>query len=125
MSIATFPLYATLLFDGFSEEVEPVIKRTDFESGIPRQAPLKSIAMHSRKVRYHICSAEEYRDFLKWFQCDAKRGASWFKWQDPVDKKFKRARIVDGKLSAEPQESSLNQWVISLEIETWDNFENT
>ena len=121
--ISDFPeSIASLLFDSYDEEHEQTIRRTDFERGPARQAPTNSLGMRFISVKYHVCSKESYKEFLRWFQEDTKRGALWFNWRDPIFLKYVRARIVEGKLSARPIESSLDKWELSFQLEVHQDF---
>lgn len=117
-----FPTYATLIFDGFSEDFEKSIMRTEFDSGLPRQAPTKSRAMHFRTLTYNLCSKTDYLSFLNWYDNDLGRGAYWFLWLDPVSGKNLRARIFEGDIKAVPLEKTLNKWNVTFRLETWSNF---
>jgi len=116
---ATFPDYPILLFPGFTEKPDPVVRRTDMESGPPKQLTRSARAMVKRPVSYLIVSKTDKDSFMTWFNVAINRGADWFNWLDPYDGVVKPARIVGGALDPKPQIKSLTRWVIAFQIETW------
>lgn len=117
--MATFPTYAKLLFNGFAVEQAPAVRRTNMESGPPKQAKILSRVMVTRAVTYKISSAADYTSFMVWFNTTLGYGVSWFDWTDPVDSVVKTARIVDGKIKCVPVVKTLAEWDIHFNLETW------
>lgn len=115
----TWPAYAAILFDGYAEEPEPAVIRTEMESGPAKQAMVRSLVTIQRPVKALITSNADYQSFMTWFRTDIKRGALWFDWTDPVDGQVKQARIVGGKIDPRPQRKDMSRWHIGLRIETW------
>ncbi len=115
----SFPTYALLMFDGFQEEPESAVGRTEMEKGPPKQAQTRSRVMVPRPVRYLIGSKEDLEAFKAWFK-SIGRGAAWFWWTDPVDGAIKRARIVQGKITYVPRVSTLRSWNAVFSLETWE-----
>lgn len=117
--MSTFPAYAKLLFDGFSEQRESAIQRTEMESGPPKQARVRSRVMVTRPVSILLDSKADYEAFRDWFAGDLAEGALWFDFIDPVSETTKPARFVGGGLDGVPGNSALSHWVIKHKIETW------
>ena len=113
--MATFPSYIKILADGFQEEPESTVRRTEMESGPAKQVPMASLGMVKRPINGQIESRANYLAFKVWFKSD---GAGWFDWRDPVDNTVKQARIVEGKYTATPL-AALEYWRISMTLETW------
>ena len=116
--MATFPTYAKLLADGYAEQRESALLRTETESGPPKQAKIKSRVMVVRPVNVLIQSRADYLSFVDWFVEDLNEGSDWFDLTDPVTNTIKQARFVGGGLEATPQ-AGLTLWTIPLKIETW------
>ena len=116
--MATFPTYAKLLADGYAEQRESALLRTEMESGPPKQAKIKSRVMVVRPVNVLIQSRADYLSFVTWFKDTLNEGSSWFDFTDPVDRAVKQARFVGGGLEASPQ-AGMTLWTIPLKIETW------
>lgn len=117
--MATFPAYASLLFDGFGEKRESGLLRSEMESGPPKQAKIKSRVMVKRPVGILVKSLADYNSFISWFSTTINEGADWFDWTDPVTNATKSARFVEGGLDSSPLTPVLNGWVIKAAIETW------
>lgn len=119
--MASFPAYATLWMDGFSEKtVPPAVLRTEMETGPPKQIKIRSRAMIHRSVVYAVYSKADYLAFKDWVKTTLNRGTDWFDWTDPVDGSLKSARIVNGDISGEPKDPMLTWWTISFTLETWE-----
>lgn len=119
MSIPVFPDFLIPLLDGFSETVEPVILRSEFESGPARQRSFQCGQMVRRSITYTVCGCENMDLFRDWFIMDLRNGSSWFKWQETCSGEFIRARCVDGTYTAAPTNSNFDSWDIGLNIEYW------
>lgn len=117
--MATFPSYAVLLADGFAQQRESGVQRTEMESGPPKQLKVKSRVLVRRTVVYALRSLADYNSFVTWFQTTVNFGADWFTWTDPVDSASKNARIV-GQIDEEaPVVPALADWRVSFILETW------
>lgn len=114
--MASFPDYLKPLVDGFAEEPEPMVLRTDMESGPAKQATSASLAVVTRPMMY-AADLAGYQAFKSWLKT-IHYGADWFLWTDPIDGLAKQARIVGGKYRATPDKSKF-YWRISLSLETW------
>ena len=114
----TFPTYAKLLADGYAEQRDSALLRTEMEDGPPKQAKIKSRVMVTRPVKILIQSRADYLNFVQWFATDLAEGSAWFDFVDPVSGTTKQARFVGGGLEASPQ-AGLALWTIPLKIETW------
>lgn len=118
--MATWPSYARILHEGFAEQRESALLRTEMESGPPRQTKIKSRVMITRQVVIEIDSGANYAAFKTWFGTTINEGADWFTWTDPVDSTSKSARFVGGGFSAQPVSNALGGfWRLNASIETW------
>lgn len=117
--MATFPSYAKLLFDGYSEQRESALIRTEMESGPPRQSKVRSRVMVRRSVSILFSSKADYQSFLSWYANELSEGASWFNMTDPVSGLTIGARFVGGGFSAAPVNNGLTRWTAKTQIETW------
>lgn len=119
--MATLPSYVKILFDGYSEQKESGILRTEFESGPPRQARFKSRTMKTRSARLFIDTNANFQAFETWFADDLEQGSLFFNMTDPVKGTTIEARFVGGVYTATPLSSSMNKWEVSCQIESWGN----
>ena len=116
--MATFPAYAKLLSNGFAEQRESALLRTEMESGPPKQAKIKSRVMVTRPVTILLQSRADYQSFVEWFSTAINEGADWFDWRDPVSGATKQARFVGEGLEATAS-GALCLWSINAKLETW------
>lgn len=117
--MATLPATAKILFDGFAEQRESALMRTEMESGPPRQVKTKSRVMVKRPVSLLFSSKADYLSFLSWYATDINEGADWFEMTNPVTGDFITARFVAGSLNGQPVNSALTRWTIKTQIESW------
>ena len=117
--MATLPTYVKVLFDGYNEQKQSGIIRTEFENGPPRQARFKSRTMKTRSAKLFIDSNTNFQAFETWFAEDIEQGALFFNMTDPVKGTTIEARFVGGVYSARPLSSSMNKWEVNCEIESW------
>ena len=117
--MATLPSYVKILYDGYIEQKESGIIRTEFESGPPRQAKFKSRTLKTRTALLFIDSNQNFQNFESWFANDLEQGALFFNFTDPVTKTTTQGRFVGGVYSARPLSSSMNVWEVSCQIESW------
>lgn len=117
--MASWPSYARILRDGYAENPETAVQRSDMETGPAKQVMLKSKVLVQRPVTVLISSAANYSSWLTWFQSTISRGADWFDWTDPRTVTTKQARIVGGTYTAE-HAALLSAWKLRMTLETWE-----
>jgi hypothetical protein len=115
---ATFPTYAQLLLEGFSEKPETQVSRTEMEGGLAKQRRVRSRALVARPVQYVIPSTAEYSAFKDWINNTLAGGADWYFWTDPVDGLEKLARIKGGEYEGTPWGDD-GKWIVKFTLETW------
>jgi hypothetical protein len=117
--MATLPSYVRILFDGYQEQKESGILRTEFESGPPRQARFKSRVMKTRAAKLYLETKQNFFDFETWFREDLKGGALFFNMTDPVTGQTIEARFVAGSYVSKPMSAALDCWEVECQIENW------
>jgi hypothetical protein len=117
--MATLPSYVKILYEGYIQQKESAVLRTDFETGPPRQARVKSRTMKTRTAKLFIDSKENFLLFETWFADDLQQGALFFTMADPVSGSNIEARFVGGIYSAQPMTPALNLWQLECQIESW------
>lgn len=118
--MAAFPSYASIMRDGYGEQREPALLRSEMESGPPKQARVRTRVMITRPVKVWLSSLADYQAFIAWFRDDIAEGADWFDWVDPVDGTTKSVRFVGGGITAVPAINATGGWFITgLQIEGW------
>ncbi len=116
-----FPTNGELLFDGYGEQPERAVIRTDMEAGPPKQAMIRQRQNIARPVAYRFSSAN-YAAFKVWFRDQIARGASWFDWTDPLDGVVRQARMQNGEFRAQMVNNGTGapDWDVFFSLETWD-----
>ena len=117
--MATLPSYVKILFEGYSEQKESGIIRTEFETGPPRQARFKSRTMKTRNVQLYIETNANFQAFETFFIEDLKQGSLFFNFTDPLTGQTSEGRFVGGLYSAAPLGVPPDRWFISCQIESW------
>lgn len=115
----TFPAYAKILREGFAEQRESAILRTEMDSGPPRQAKVKSRVLITRPVAILLDTRADYQAFLAWYRDDLNEGAAWFDWTDPVAEAVIAARFTGAALQATPLSTVAGAWRVQAALETW------
>lgn len=113
--MSSFPGYAKLILDGYSEKTDFGVLRSDMDSGIAKQRPRYTTPMRTRSATIMVNSLAERRLFQDWVEIDLFGGTGWFSWRDPIDGTSKQARIVSGVIS---WTSPGVIWKANCEIET-------
>lgn len=122
MPTPTFPAYAKLLYEGFKEDAENGVRRTDMEGGPPKQSKHKSRVLVTQSMVVRLESAADYASFKAWHKTDIAYGALWFNRTDPVTAATVLSRIKGGKLGERtPVRKQLDRWHIPVQIEFWDS----
>lgn len=115
----TLPTAAHILLDGFAEQRESALMRTEMESGPPKQARIKTRVMVTRPVILRFDSRADYQAFIVWYRDTIHEGADWFDWTDPVSNTVKNGRFT-GTIDAGPAGYMPGAWrVRGLKIESW------
>jgi hypothetical protein len=123
MAIQTLPEYAQMLFEGYSEQIDPPMSRTEFEDGYIRQDAKITRRRIVRNATLKICSLEDLQAFKCWLRDDLGNGAWWFLMYDYVEQRQLRCRFVDGAFLFKPvnqvQPTAHNVWTADCTIESW------
>lgn len=117
--MASFPTYAKILFDGYSQKRDSALIRTEMESGPPRQAKIVSRVMVTRAAKIYLSSKTDFQNFESWYKTTINEGSDWFDFVDPVSGSTILARFVGGGYQAQPMSAAMQNWQISANIESW------
>lgn len=96
--MATFPSYARLLVEGYGEESDYGVLRTEMDGGVAKQRARWSKPIVTRDATLMVASKSEKFAFDDWMRDDLAGGAGWFDWIEPLSGATKQARIVGGKV---------------------------
>lgn len=114
--MAIFPTYAKILVEGFGEEPDYGVLRSEMDGGIAKQRPTRSKAIVTRDVTLMVEGYSNKALFDEWIRGDANSGTAWFDWNDPLLKITRQARIVGGKYKWGEPNGPI--WKASCQIET-------
>ena len=111
-----FPTYAKLIVEGYGEEADHGVLRTEMDGGIAKQRARWSKPIVTRDATIIVQSDADKEAFDAWIDDDLKGGARWFNFKVPRSSRIVQARIVGGKCSwGEPFGTA---WKASCQIET-------
>lgn len=114
--MATFPHYAQVLVEGYGEEADHGVLRTEMDGGLAKQRPRYNTPIVTRDATILVLSDEDKESFDAWIDDELKGGAGWFDWKVPRTDRIVKARIVGGKYKwAEPMGTA---WKATCQIET-------
>lgn len=114
--MATFPDYAKILVEGYGEEPDYGVLRTEMDGGIAKQRARWSKPIVTRDATLLVIGTDNKASFDAWAGTDLNGGAAWFDWVDPLTKASKKARIVGGKYKWGAPSGPV--WKAACQIET-------
>jgi hypothetical protein len=115
-----FPLIGKFLLDPYREKPAALTRRTDMESGPPKQARKARRRIVQRPCAYRFTQVE-YTTFKAWV--DSEGAEIWFNWTDPYDGSTKPARLVLGQYEGQPvktEDGAALEWVVNFTLETFE-----
>ena len=71
--MASLPSYVTVLFDGYGEQFDPSVQRTDMDKGKPKQRVLNTHVMQEVEARLLFKSEADAAAFEAWYFDTIKR----------------------------------------------------
>lgn len=95
--MATLPSYVTILFDGFTEDFDPSVLRTEMERGVPKQRVINSKVLAEINCRILFESKADAASFEAWYFDTIKR-IGWFDMEHPRTGVTISARFKGGRL---------------------------
>lgn len=95
--MSALPSYARIIFDGYGEEFDPSVLRTEMERGIPKQAIQNTQVLQKVNATILFLNAADIDSFETWYFTDIKR-IGWFDVKHPRTKQLKSMRFEGGKL---------------------------
>jgi hypothetical protein len=118
--MATWPTYATIKADSFSEEFGSQILETSMDSGPPKSIVVRSLANVKRSFIVIFQTKAAYVTFKGWVRSTIASGSAPFDWTDPVDASVKTARLVGGVITdVRPMSgNSAGPWQGNVTIQT-------
>lgn len=114
--MATFPTYAKILLEGYSETPDYGVLRTEMDGGIAKQRPRFSKPVVTRDATIAVFSDADKEAFDDWIDDELNGGGGWFDWKVPRTNRPIRARIVGGKYKWGEPAGQL--WRATCQIET-------
>lgn len=114
--MATFPTYATIAVEGYAEEADHGVLRTEMDSGIAKQRARWSMPIVTRSATIIVLSDADKEAFDEWVDDELMGGAGWFDFKVPRSSRIVQARIVGGKYQWGAPQGVV--WKATCEIET-------
>lgn len=97
--MASLPSYCKVLADGYSEEVDPSIERTQMERGFAKQRIKNTFATVKLTIRVLIQGRANVLAFDSWYYDEIKR-IGFFTMQHPRSKQQITCRLLEGKIGS-------------------------
>lgn len=114
--MATFPDYAKILVEGYGEEPDFGVLRSEMDGGIAKQRARWSKPIVTRDATILVLTDAGKEAFDEWVDTELLGGAGWFDWKVPRTSRVVKARIVEGKYRwAAPLGAA---WKATCQIET-------
>lgn len=113
--MSAFPSYAKVLLGGFSQKSDFSVLRSEMDGGLAKQRPRRSKPIVTRAISILVTRLADQQAFDQWVAVDLSGGTAWFDWVDPLDRKTKQARFVDGDIT---WSSPGIVWTAQAKIET-------
>lgn len=118
--MSSLPAYVKIRLEGFAEQRESGLLRTEMESGPVKQVRIKSRVMVTRPVQLLFDTKADYLSFVTWYRDTIHEGADWFDFTDPVSNTTKSGRFDGNGIDAAPTSAIAGAWIIrGLKIESW------
>lgn len=116
-----FPAYGELLLNGFGEQPETALIRTEMETGPVKQAKIRSKENMQFTVTYKYTSAE-FILWKAWRKADIAFGALYFDWVKPLTGEVVQARIPGGDYNAVAYngKDEAIEWEVGFIIELYE-----
>lgn len=92
-----WPTYAKLLMEGYAEEFDPSVERTEMERGVPKERTLNSQVLDTINASVLFRSAADIAAFEAWYFTELNR-VGWFTMSHPRTGAPINARFQGGKL---------------------------
>jgi hypothetical protein len=95
MATPTFPSYARIIADGYGDQADFGVIRSDMD-GLAKQRPRWSKPIITRTVTIMLNTVSDRILFDTFVRDDLNGGSSWFTFTDPIDGVSKQGRISSG-----------------------------
>lgn len=96
--MATLPTYARILADGYSEQADYGVVRTEMDGGVAKQRPRRSLPIVTRNATVKVDSLANRLAFQDWMRTELNGGAGWFDLPT-LDGAVRQARFVNGQMT--------------------------
>ena len=97
--MAALPAYVLVLLDGYSEEFDPGVIKSEMERGLAKMRVGQSRVVKSIAVNLVFETQADANSFETWYFDTIKR-IGWFDWLDPRTNALRPVRFKDGTLGA-------------------------
>ena len=112
---AKLPDYVDVLLEGYAESPNYDVLRSDMDNSVAKQRPRRTLPIVARQVKLLVGNTQNKLAFDQWFRNDIHGGSNFFEFVDPIDKKTKMARFVNGTIKWSTPGSI---WFIDAELES-------
>jgi hypothetical protein len=98
--MATFPAYARLSGDSYTETHAPIVERSEMDRGLPKQRKTQSDVLVTLNLNLLFLTRADAANFEDWYYSSTGAGAgtTYFDWTDPRTGFVRTARVVANTL---------------------------
>lgn len=116
--MATWPAYANVALDSYSETRSSTVLRTEMDDGPVKQARKSTRPIITRQVVVQIYSSADYLAFMTWVRDTINGGADSFTFNDPIRGNVD-ARIVNAEIKTEIIPAAKKIYRLSMQLESY------
>lgn len=95
--MAALPSYVLVLLNGYAEQFDPGVVKSEMEKGLPKMRVAQSRVVRHINVTLAFESAADANAFEDWYFNTIKR-IGWFDWHDPRDGVVRSVRFKDADI---------------------------
>lgn len=98
--MATWPIYAVPVLDGYGEQHAPIAERNEMDRGVPKQRRTQSDVLITVSMTLMFFDSDSANDFEDWYYSNTggAAGAASFDWPHPRTGVVYQARVVANSL---------------------------
>jgi hypothetical protein len=97
--MSNWPATAKIILPGYGEELQPSIRRTEMERGMPKQALMNTHVMQELTFTVQFETEDAAQEFEDWYFNDLRR-IGFFNFRNPRTRQTVSARFKDAKIGS-------------------------
>lgn len=111
-----FPDYVAVTSRSFARRLRASVQRSEFQRGPDKQRKVRNKLRREMTISCTICN-DNVADFDSWIENDLGNGAGNFRFLDPVDGIYKKARLISEDIQQVNADERIDLVNFTLDIE--------